>query len=60
MAIYSLGDTTPMSVYGIGHLMMPALTAEPGKNTAVMVLISILLGAIMLIAGEKVIKRRDM
>ena len=60
MAIYSLGDTTPFSIYGIGHLMMPTLTAEPGKNTAVMMLISIFLGAVMLIAGEKIIKRRDM
>ena len=60
MAIYSLGDTTPFSIYGIGHLMMPSLTAEPGKNTLIMMIVSLLLGFVMLIAGEKVIKRRDM
>ena len=60
MAIYSLGDTTPFSIYGIMHLMMPTLSAVPGKNTAVMMAISILLVTVMLLAGEKVVKRRDM
>ena len=62
MAIYSLGDTTPISLYGIIRMMVVGgvVTAEPGKNTVVMMIVSFVLGAVMLYIGEKVIRRRDM
>ena len=62
MAIYSLGDTTPISLYGIIRMMVvgDVVTAEPGKNTVVMMIVSFVLGAVMLYIGEKVIRRRDM
>ena len=59
MAIYSLGDTTPFSIYGMFRLMA-SFKAVPGKNTAVMMLISIVLGVVLLLIGKKVIDRRDM
>jgi len=59
MSIYALGDATPFSLYGI-FCMMGQFKAVPGKDTLVMMLISLLFGFIMLMAGSKVIKRRDM
>ena len=59
MAIYSLGDATPFSLYGIFSLMA-RFKAVPGKDVMVMMAISIVFGIILLIVGEKTIKRRDM
>ena len=59
MAIYSLGDATPFSLYGIFSLMSH-FKAVPGKDTMVMMLISLFLGFILLYIGNKAIKRRDM
>ena len=59
MALYSLGDNTPFSIYGIISLLVP-LKAVPGKNTVIMMVVSLLLGVIMLVIGHKVIKGRDM
>ena len=59
MALYSLGDNVPFSIYGVITILVP-LKAVPGKNTLIMMAVSLLLGVIMLIAGNKVVKGRDM
>ena len=59
MAMYCLGDTTPFSLYGMLSLFTP-IKAVPGKNTAVMMVVSLLLGIVLLIVGKKVVEGRDM
>lgn len=60
MALYSLGNSMPFSMYGMLISMGAPLKAVPGKNTIVMMLITFILGVIMLKVGEKVVNRRDM
>lgn len=59
MALLSLGNTTPFSLYGFINLMVP-LKVVPGKNPLIMMGITLLLGVIMLYVGNKVVKGRDM
>ena len=61
MAIYSLGNTLPpVSLYGFISAMGAPLEAVPGKNTLVMMIVSLVLGTVLLYIGERVNKRRDM
>ena len=59
-ALYSLGNVSPISVYGLIRNMGLPIEAVPGKNAIVMMAITLVLGILFMILGERVNKRRDM
>ena len=59
-AMLALGNTTPISTWGIAKMMFMGLTFNPGSSSLLMTLIPIALGVVVLILGSRVIKRRDM
>ncbi len=60
-AMLSLGNTAPISVWGIAKMMFGTnITFGPGTSTALMVAIPLAIGILFLILGNRVVKRRDM
>ena len=59
-AMLALGNTTPVSTWGIARMMFMGLTFNPGSSSLLMTLIPLALGVVVLILGSRVVKRRDM
>ena len=59
-AMLSLGNTTPISVWGIARMMFMSLTFNPGSSSIAMTLVPVGIGLVLLYLGSRVIKRRDM
>lgn len=58
-ALLILGDTMPISVWGIAGFMTK-LVLVPGKSVGIMAAVSIVFGLIFLYLGDRAVKRRDM
>lgn len=60
-AMLSLGNTTPVSAWGISKMMIVGGTNfGPGSSAAVMIAVCLITGVALLALGNRVIKRRDM
>ncbi len=59
-ALLSLGNTTPLSVLGIGKMMFIGFTFNPGSSVALMMIIPIVTGLVFLALGKRAVKGRDM